>query len=281
MKKRILITMLALIVLIFSVSAETDMEQMKNEIINNYWDSQDLLYQMKSGESVDESEYMKITNEYERTVNEMIDHIVSEELYSEFSVMYQNLPKGTENAFSGIVRAIIEKQGRARADELFPGYGYAEPGYYYRLGVEGEKELLQKFWKSEERTMEKNKRHKFYIELKLATSMQESAQAGGNIEGFDIKGVFGMEINGEIKQVAETEFSTKETLRTKCVVAYEKNKTWYELLKAKKGFWDWLPWNELKWEKAGMTYKIKEEATDTEVIINPPSVAGVPDIPVE
>jgi hypothetical protein len=279
MRKRNLVIMITIFVLAFTVCAKASMDDMKNDIINEYWKVQTLLYDMKTGGDVTETEYVKATTTLDNKVETLIEYVIDNDLYEEFSIMYQNLPKGSENAFSEVVQTIIEKNGRS--DELFPGYGYADPGYYYRLGMEQEQELLQKFWKSEERTMEKNKKHKFYIELKLAQSMQQSAEAGGKIEGFDIKGVFGMEINGEIKQVAETEFSTKETLRTKCVVAYEKNKVWYELLKAKKGFWDWLPWNELKWEKAGKTYKIQEEATDTEVIIEPPTVSGVPSIPVE
>lgn len=253
---------LAVFTLLFALSMfvqASSVEVDTYSVISKYWESAEAL---TSGNN----------EAYEKALggmNESLDKLaqtISEDpsKVKEFSEVYKTLPQETRHLFNELISEIQV----SRADEeLFPGYGYAEPGFYYRRGAEERKELLQKFWKSEERTFEKNSRYKFYVELKISSSMNQSAEAGGKIEGFDVKGVYGMNINGEFKQVAEVEFSTKETLRTKCVVAYEKNKVWYELYKAKKGFWDFLPWAELKWERAGSTYVVVEEATETSVMV--------------
>ena len=263
---------------IFSVASFSaiisDMEVYSHKIVKDNWKLQEMYYKLQSKEAISEDDYLKLSNKIDNMVLELSDYIISNlkegnrKPLEKFNDIYSDLPKETRHFLDPVVEEIHPYLSRGD-EELFPGYGYAEPGYYYRRGGEVKTELLSKFWKAEEKYVEKNKRHKFYVELKISTSMQQNAEAGGNIEGFKVKGVYGMEINGEFKQVAEVEFSTKETLKTRCTVMYEKNKVWYELFKAKKSFWDFLPWTELEWKKAGETYLISEEATDTEVIIAP------------
>jgi len=261
MKKIVLVFALALVVTVFA--GEFDMELGVHRVIDGYWNINQALTEE------DNQAYAEALNKFDAEMEALQNHIAqNNEAVEEFKAVLENLPEETRHIFNSLIK---ELESTTR-NELFPGYGYAEPGYHYRRGGEtGEKELLQKFWKSEERTFESNKRYKFYIELKLATQMQQNAEVGGVIEGFNVKGVVGMIINGEFKEVAETEFLTKETLRTKCVVAYEKNKVHYELYRAKKGFWDWLPWTSLTWEKVGTTYVILEEATETSVMLEAPN----------
>ncbi len=285
MKNKLLVSLVVLtFVFVSSFSNQgMDIESYTNEIINKYWDAQDLLHEYKSEPVRGEKEYLKAYTELGNMLEKLTDHISAEikkgnnDILVEFSDIYKEMPEVVKPIFNNVVSELLVST--RNGENLFPGYGYAEPGYYYRLGAETKKEVLQKFWKSEERYMESNKRYKFYIELKVATQMQQNGEVSGLIEGFNVKGVVGMTINGEFKEVAETEFTTKQTLTTKCVIAYEKNKVYYELYRAKKGFWDWLPWTDLTWEKAGETYKIHEEATDTEIIINPPAVYGLPTNP--
>jgi hypothetical protein len=272
--KKIILLLICLSLLTPVYSAETtDIQDNVFEIVNTYWQSQDLLYNIRENDVESEKAYNDKLVKLNSDLEKLALYINENNKVKDFSDIYKTLPQETKSVFN----PVISELNISRADEeLFPGYGYAEPGYYYRRGEELRKETIQKFWKSEERYFEKNHRYKFYVELKVSQSMQQNAQAGGNIEGFDVKGVFGMEINGEFKQVAEVEFSTKETLTTKCIVAYEKNKVFYNLYRAKKGYFDWLPWMELSWSSCGETYVILEEATETQVIVNPPSVPGLP-----
>ncbi|MCK9225704.1 MAG: hypothetical protein M0R46_11755 [Candidatus Muirbacterium halophilum] len=256
--KKVFTIFIAIIALSIFAQA-TSIEVNTYSAINKYWESADAL---TSGNN---AEYQKAFNAMNNELDKLAEEISNDsDKLKEFSEVYKTLPEETKHIFNSMISEIVVTRA---GEELFPGYGYAEPGFYYRKGAEEKKELLQKYWKSEERTFEKNSRHKFYVELKLSTSMNQSAEAGGKIDGFDVKGVFGMEINGEFKQVAEVEFSSKDTLKTKCVVAYEKNKVWYELYKAPKGFWDFLPWTSIKWQKAGSTYVVVEEATETSVMV--------------
>ncbi len=257
MRKTGLILILIMVFSVFTFSY--DMELKVYGIVNDHWQAVDAL------EQGEREIYMQKMNDIEESKDKLVQAITSSKENKErFVEVFNNLPDESKHLFADIAQ---ELNSQTRSEDLFPGYGYAEPGYYYRRGVEVRKELLQKFWKVEERTFESNYKYRFYIELKLSTQMQQTAEAGGNIEGFDVKGVYGIEVNGEIKECAEVEFSTKETLRTKCIIAYEKNKTWYELYRAEKGMWDWLPWTDLTWEECGETYLIHEEATDTEVMI--------------
>ncbi|MCK9224806.1 MAG: hypothetical protein M0R46_16585 [Candidatus Muirbacterium halophilum] len=274
MKKLILLLIcLSFFTQIYSENLNSDLQDNVFSIVNTYWESQDLLYNIKENNRESETLYNEKLVQLNIELDNLAKNINQKGNLKEFSDIYKTLPEETRYIFTPVISELNIK----RADgELFPGYGYSEPGFYYRKGEELRKETLQKFWKSEERYFEKNHRYKFYVELKVSQSMEQSAQAGGNLEGFDVKGVFGMKINGEFKQVAEVEFTTKETLTTKCVVAYEKNKVFYNLYRAKKGYFDWLPWIELNWSSCGETYVVVEEATGTSVIVNMPSVPGVP-----
>ncbi|MGM0608693.1 MAG: hypothetical protein ACQESP_09755 [Candidatus Muiribacteriota bacterium] len=259
MKKLILILTLMVTTVLFA--ADFNVEAEVHEIINTHWEANDALYEGH------EEIYIDNLRAIDNNMEELAAYLKSNpEKISELSDVLAEVPKESKHLFNRLVKE-LESMDR---EELFPGYGFQDPDYHYRRGEEVEKELLQQYWKTEERYFESNKRHKFMIELSVAQKMKAGANAGAPIEGFDVKGVVEMEVNGQMKEVAETEFSTKETLSSKATVMYEKNKVYYEVYRAKKGFWDFLPWKELDWELSGTTYLIHEEATETEVVLDPP-----------
>jgi|GEM_PF-4083710 len=262
--RKVALLLTVLLVAFSCYATETDVELEVYSIVDQYWQTIDARSEAAQGNT---RNYMNSVNKMDRQIDQLARYLdQNPDRIDEYVEVFNALPKETKHIFNELNRDLSASRG----EELFPGYGYAEPGYYYRRGAEVDVEMLSQFWKTEERTFEKNYRYKFYVELSVSEQMQQNAEAGGNIEGFDVKGVYGMTINGEFKECAEVEFSTKETLRTRCTVMYENNKVWYELYRAEKSFWDFLPWTELTWERCGRTYQIAEEATGTEVIIEAP-----------
>lgn len=146
----------------------------------------------------------------------------------------------------------------ADAATLYPGYGYAEPGYAYRLGQEVERTFLHAFWRHEKRTFEAEK------EMTLQYTLEYSAQANIDLEVLEIIKVAKIEIGGKFVTVFTARVKTKETFETECTVKYEKTKVWYALQRAKK---EWFSTGT--WSTCGRTYEIIQEATGEEVLDAP------------
>jgi hypothetical protein len=158
---------------------------------------------------------------------------------------------GSENDYNALeLRKQLEQ-------EFFPGYGYADPGYLYRKGLELERQLLQTFWKTEKEIIEANSYMELVIKAELLSNLQSQVSFLKILKLFDI------EIDGKIVAAAKVSFQLKKTLVTQARIKYEKNKVWVELYKASKDFW-LTP----KWTLAGKTYILLDEPTGQEVIVN-------------
>ncbi|MCK9224867.1 MAG: hypothetical protein M0R46_09295 [Candidatus Muirbacterium halophilum] len=151
-----------------------------------------------------------------------------------------------------------------------PGYGYTDPNYLYRLGRELKSVHVQNFWKEEKRTLEENKKYKYYVEMSMATQISQEGGAGGNLQGFKITGKAMFNVNGQLKEFAQVEFEVKTKVETKAMLMYEKKKVTFELFKAKDSFWTWLGnAMEFKWEYAGTCFLYKEFPAVTDAIYAP------------
>lgn len=148
----------------------------------------------------------------------------------------------------------LAPSGAALAQTNYPGYGYAEPGYQYRVGVEVERNFLQAFWQRERRTFEREK------EFTLSYTAEFAASLTADLEILEILKVAKIEIGGKIVTVFTARVRTRETLETECTVKYEKTKVWYQISRAKKQLF-----GTPAWEVCGKTYKIVQEATGEEV----------------
>lgn len=155
--------------------------------------------------------------------------------------------------------ATIRKQVE---QEYFPGYGYSDPSYMYRKGMEVERKFLQAYWKIERETIEATN----YMELVIQAELVASLQA--QVDFLKILQLFKIEISGKLVAAAKVSFQTKTTLTTECKVKYEKNKVWFELSRARKDYW-----MEPKWEVCGKTYLFLEEPTGEEIVSDLPQIS--------
>jgi hypothetical protein len=206
-----------------------------------------------------------------------------------FDLYFKGNQTGINNFFNELewvdpyTRSVIEQEIIIPLSELklvdsdirseiiyIPGYGYTDPNYLYRLGRELKSEHVQIFWKEEKRTLEENKKYKYYIEMNMATEISQEGGAGGNLQGFQITGKAMFNVNGEMKEYAQVEFEVKTKVETKAMLMYEKKKVTFELFKAKESFWSWLGNGmDFSWEYAGTCFLYKEFPAVTDAIYAP------------
>ncbi|MDD5089924.1 MAG: hypothetical protein PHQ23_03310, partial [Candidatus Wallbacteria bacterium] len=147
--------------------------------------------------------------------------------------------------------------------EYYPGYGYGDPDFVYRLGEELDVQLLSTYWKRVEKIFSSEKKHKLLIEVGL------QAQLGANASIVEI-GTVTANIGGNMKELMEIEVTFKDETRTICTVKFQNQKVWFKLFRAKK---ELLGATHGDWEECGKSYEIKEEETGLPVIETPGQVS--------
>jgi hypothetical protein len=135
--------------------------------------------------------------------------------------------------------------------QYFPGYGYADPKFIYRKGLEVGDDLISDYWQEEEKTLETHNHFEGAVEIEVAAGLREKV---GNFK--QIGEPFKVNIGGSIKVCVKVSFDTKETLITRSKKQYAVHKLWFELFRAKRDVWV-TP----KWEICGKTYELRDEPT--------------------
>lgn len=144
------------------------------------------------------------------------------------------------------------------AQTLYPGFGYAEPGFTYRFGAEVNREFLQAYWKHEKRTFETEK------EFEATFTAEYVASLGADLAVIEVLKSFTVNINGKATLCLRVKIRTRQTLETEMTVKYQQTKAWFELYKAPKSLF-----GTPNWTLCGKTYQIVEEGTGEQVVTGP------------
>jgi hypothetical protein len=166
----------------------------------------------------------------------------------------------------------------------FPGYGYSEPGYKYRKGLEIKREIRGTSWQEEEHTHTTNKSLNLTISVDLLGMLRKLA-TGGLIRNLIIGEPYQPSYdggnyfpypgnNGSTGFMVNVSFSTAKTITTKVRRKYEVCRVWFELQRAPAAGWG----NVGDWAACGQTYEIIQDPTGDEYVVqlDPVDAAGNP-----
>ncbi|PLX18416.1 MAG: hypothetical protein C0601_05195 [Candidatus Muiribacterium halophilum] len=294
--KKILILSLILITVSVFTFAEEALSPKQNEIqlklhslAYDYWEFQTDI--ARYNYSIDDSslpEYEIKTENMHQETSEFVDYVLyfyennDREAIEYFFNEYEKLDDVSKRfIYNEVISQLKEYEAASgknttnsievattRAGEYLPGYGYTDPDYLYKLGRELRSEHVQDFWKKEARTFESSSKHKIYVKASVAAEWANSGSAGGNIEGFEITGSTNYNVNGEVENYVEVEITLKETVETFAVIMYEKRKVFFEVYKAKLGFFLWISNGfDFVWDLDGECFLYKEFPAATDEII--------------
>lgn len=142
--------------------------------------------------------------------------------------------------------------------QYFPGYGEADPVYYYRLGRELETEVADTYWKEETVTYTKNETIQSEVTRECLFDMYDDV----DIDVIEQQGPFEKIIDGVPVMCFKVKFMTLATVTTVSKKKYDLTRVWFELLRNKYSIL--MP---SKWEVCGKTYEMHEFYTGCELIL--------------
>lgn len=142
--------------------------------------------------------------------------------------------------------------------QYFPGYGDADPNYYYRLGRELESEITDTYWKEITTTHTKYET----VESEVTREHLDSMYDDPDIDIMEQQGPYEKIVDGIPMMCYKVRFMTLATITTVSKRKYDLNRVWFELLRNKYSIL--MP---SKWEVCGKTYEMHEFYTGCEVIL--------------
>jgi hypothetical protein len=142
--------------------------------------------------------------------------------------------------------------------QYFPGYGEADPFYYYRKGRELETEVIDTYWKEETVTYSKFETIQSEVTRECLFDMYDD----DNIDIIEQQGPFEKIIDGVPVICYKVKFMTLATITTVSKKKYDLTRVWFELLRNKYSIL--MP---SKWEVCGKTYEMHEFYTGCELIL--------------
>lgn len=142
--------------------------------------------------------------------------------------------------------------------QYFPGYGEADPVYYYRLGRELETEVVDTYWKEETVTHTKNE----IIQSEVTRDCLFDMYDDEDIDIMEQQGPFEKIIDGVPVMYYKVKFMTLATVTTVSKKKYDLTRVWFELLRNRYSIL--MP---SKWEVCGKTYQMHEFYTGCQLII--------------
>lgn len=249
------------------------------QLVDNYWTVLDLRYQFNELKGVPEDQLVKIykaeMSKFEKTSKALSTRVIkalrkndkrSLELLSEF---YIARPEFERPAFEVAVKQVLDfikaevAQGRlknidplliedeGRGSQYFPGYGYGDPNFVYRKGLQLEEAVISTYWQEETKTWESNKHFEGTIEFKLSAELKDKV---ANYR--ELSEPFKLDVGGHIILAIKVSFDVKESLVTKATKQFAVHKIWFELFRADRNYW-----SNPKWELCGKTYELRDEPT--------------------
>jgi len=189
--------------------------------------------------------------------------------------IWRSLDVGARRALHpalGMVR-VAAADSRGGFNDYFPGYGYPEPGYKYRRGLEIEREEKGTTWQYEEHTLTTNKKFDLTVTLDVLGILKKWL-SGGILKSLHVREYGNGYYNNQPMIVAHVSLETSETVATRANRKYDVTKVWFELLRSKDAGWH----NSGTWEKCGKTYEIMQDPTG-EVITTGAQLPGQPGQP--
>ncbi len=142
--------------------------------------------------------------------------------------------------------------------QYFPGYGQADPVYYYRLGREFEAEVIDTYWKEETIVYTKNEIIHSEVTRDCLFDMYDDI----DIDIIEQHGPFEKVIDGVPVIYYKVKFMTLATVTAVSKKKYDLTRVWFELLRNKYSIL--MP---SKWEVCGKTYEMHEFYTGCELIL--------------
>ncbi len=245
-------------------------------LVQDSWKVTDLL--LSATEKNDETSlqgYNAAADEFQRKSLELGTKVLSalengdREPLEALSAVYRDLdPVGRQALYPALsplmtanVQELRSPVSNRELREYFPGYGYTESGYKYRKGLEVEREFKGTTWQDEEQTINTTVSVELVINIDLLDILKGLAGSGA-IKNLKVGKPFEMEHGGGAPLLCvKVSFQSVKTITTKTNRKFDVNKIWFELLRAKSGFWSNGPW-----EPCGKTYVIAHEPTGEHVV---------------
>ncbi len=142
--------------------------------------------------------------------------------------------------------------------QYFPGYGEADPIYYYRKGRELESEVIDTYWKEVTNSYTQYETIQSEVTHEHLFDMYDDC----DIDIIEQQGPFEKIIDGVPVVYYKVKFMTLATVSTVSKRKYNLTRIWFELLRNKYSIL--MP---SKWEACGKTYEMHELYTGCELII--------------
>jgi len=251
-----------------TVSATITNNETNWDIIHTYWNVLDLNYKFSElKESVSTVEnYKKEYTKLENLSITLSDSIISDLKKNDdsslvkFSNFYKSLEEHQKPAFEVVIGKIIKYTNSLEIQKnvkwgstatLYPGYGYADPKYKYKKGLEVSREVVSSFFQDEEHTVESEKSFEGSLDIEIAAELKNDPSIK---EYREMGEPFKVNLGGHFKFFIKASFITKDKLVTNAKKQYIVNRVWYELFRAKKS-----AWSSSEWELCGKTYENQTE----------------------
>jgi|GEM_PF-1379365 len=246
------LTGLAIASLVFvQASFANPMLESVTSINESAWKVRQLSNEM-STQSQDRQSYEAAHTQLQAESKKFATELVENNQWKEFSELYktldsmekQNLEMVVENILAQVFQNQETLNVELSAQEYFPGYGYAKPGYTYRKGEEVGREFLYAYWKDQEIEESTSMEKELMIEVKLLAKFK--AAIPELIEGVKLD----IEIDGQIHEVVKIKVKKEMKIKTKQKLKFGVEKAWHKLYEAKKKWW-----GDLEWKEVGKTYQ--------------------------
>ncbi len=261
MKKGVLTFLMGLAVLGSTEAA--GFEKAGAAIETRAWEVRELSNDLLKDRSV-RSEYEEKYSGFVKESRELAREIVAAGEWQEFSEFYKGLDSMGRQNYEMVVKGILEELFRQsdyvegmkiRAQDYFPGYGYAKPGYTYRKGRETKRDFLYAYWKEEEITESASMVKELTIEISLLAKFQLEFPKLEVLEKLNVN------IEGKIYECVKIKVEQSRTIKTRQQRKFGYEKAWFELFEAKK---KWF--GDLEWQLVGETFQHDNTPTGESVV---------------
>jgi len=234
-----------------------------SEVSDSGWKLREMSATLSSNENRREYESLMLT--WKDQSSRLAERLVQDDQWKGFSAFYKKLDDAGKQNFHFVVKGIlarlsqVQNQGDVdhflQAQEYFPGYGYAKPGYQYRRGEEIKRDFLYAYWKDEEIDEKTSEFREMTLDVKLVQKIKIAIPE--LIEGVK----FDIDIDGQIHKVVKVKFNKEVTIRTKQKRKVGVEKVWFKLFEAKKKWW-----GEPTWKLVGKTFQHDSAPTGESIV---------------
>lgn len=243
------------------VQASGHMVSCTEGIMSRAWKVRGLSEKMMTSKEA-RAEYTSEFSTYIKESHQCARDLVSTNQWEDFSEFYKSLDDINKQALDFVVKGLIREMfhnnksdSNFKAEEYFPGYGYATPGYQYRKGKELKREFLYAYWVDEEIEEETSESKEYTFEAKLYAKLK--VDLGPAME---LIGSANVDIGGELTYVKKVKMSKSYKIKMKQKRKFGYDRVYVELYEAKKG--------SSKWKLVGKTFQFDRWPTGEQVVFD-------------